>query len=119
VVVVFAIARSADTKIGSVSVELLLFGDGSVAPAGAAVVAVLLTVPVAVESSVAERVKVAVPFGSRLTVVLMLPLPPGLPQLDWGDAAHVHDPSVRFDGSASATVAPVTALGPEFETTIV
>jgi hypothetical protein len=52
----FVIERSADAEMVSVSVAELLTGVGSVTPAGAATVAVLLKVPVAEEEIVALTV---------------------------------------------------------------
>ena len=59
-----------------VSVALLLPGVGSVQPVGAVTVAVLLRLPVAVESINPVTVKVAVPPDSRLTSTFeIFPLP--------------------------------------------
>ena len=65
--------RSATGAGVSVSVTLLLALLGSVVPAGAAALAVLTRLPVAVELMAATTVKVAVPPAARLTLVLMLP----------------------------------------------
>src|ERR1700687_2522359 len=104
-------ARSATAVMVSVSVALLLAGVGSVTPAGAAMVAVLLMVPLAPPATVALTVKVAVPPLSRLTEAAMLPLPLA-GQLEPAEAAQVQAPKVRFAGAVSVTVAAVTALGP-------
>ena len=72
---VFVIDRSAVGFRVSVSVAELLAGVESVTPAGAAIAAVLLTLPVAVATTVAEMVNVADAPTGRSTVVLMLPLP--------------------------------------------
>ena len=112
------IDRSAVGVIVSVSVAELLPGFGSVTPAGAATVAVLTSVPVAEADNVAVSVKVAVAPTGRLTAALMFPepdaghVPPPAP-------THVHVAPVSAAGNVSATVAPVTALGPLFDATIV
>ena len=88
----------------SESVAELLPGVGSVTPAGAATVAVLLSVPVAAAEIVQLAVYVVLPPAGRFTVSLMLPLP---------DAVHVPPPAptqvqvqVSLAGKVSATVAP-------------
>lgn len=91
----------------------------SVEPAGAATVAVFVTVPVAVLATVVLTVNVAVPLASRFTVVLMLTDPLGVVQLDPAEAVQVQEPITRLDGMMSMTSAPTTALGPELLTTIV
>src|SRR5258708_7022607 len=111
-------ARSATAVMVSVSVALLLAGVGSVTPAGAAMVAVLLMVPLAPPATVALTVKVAVPPLSRLTAAAMLPLPLA-GQLEPAEAAQVQAPKVRFAGAVSVTVAAVTALGPLLVATMV
>src|SRR5260370_445817 len=111
-------ARSATAVMVSVSVALLLAGVGSVTPAGAAMVAVLLMVPRAPPGTVALTVKVAVPPLSRLTEAAMLPLPLA-GQLEPAEAAQVQAPKVRFAGAVSVTVAAVTALGPLLVATVV
>src|SRR5438552_360628 len=87
----------------SVSVALLLAGVGSVTPAGAAMVAVLLMVPLAAPAMVALTVKVALPPLSRLTDAAMLPLPLA-GQLDPADAAQVQASKVLLDGAVSVSV---------------
>lgn len=93
--------------------------SGSVTPLGLETVAVLVMFPVAFDGKDAVRVKVAEPPFARLTVVLMLPVPLALPQLDPLDAAHVQETLPRMPGTVSVTVAPVTGLGPSLVTVIV
>ena len=115
---VFVIERSAVGVVASVSLAELLPGVGSVVPAGTATVAVLTSMPVAAADSVAVSVYVTLAPAGRLTVSAMLPLP---------DAVHVPPPAptqvhvapVSAAGSVSITVAPLTALGPAFDATIV
>ena len=103
----------------SVSLAELFPGEGSVEPAGAATVAVLVNVPSVSAATVVVIVNVALPPFVRLTVVLMLPVPEVAPQVEPLEARHVQLALVNFAGSASTTVAPVTALGPLFVTLIV
>lgn len=93
--------------------------SGSVTPLGLETMAVLVMVPVALDGKDAVSVNVAVPPFTRLTVVLMLPVPLALPQLDPLDAAHVHETLLRIPGTVSVTVAPVTGLGPSLVTVMV
>ena len=102
----------------SVSVAELLAGVGSVTDAGAAIVAVLARLPVAVVAIVAVSVNVAAPPGASLTAALMLPLPDA-GHVEPALAEHVHVPPERVAESASETVAPVTLDGPALEATIV
>lgn len=69
---------------------MLLPGVGSVTPVGCETVAEFVTEPVAVDSTVAVNWNVAVPPESKLTVVLMLPLPLAFVQLDPADGTQVH-----------------------------
>src|SRR5215471_8860408 len=96
----------------SVSVAELLPGVGSVTPAGAVTVAVLTRLPVAPALMVSVTVKVTEPPTGRLTVSLMAPVPDAAPQVPPLVPAHVQLRAVTPVGSGSATVAPVTALGP-------
>ena len=114
---VFVIARSADAAKVSLSVAELLPGVGSVTPAGAVTVAVLLSVPVAPALIVQLAVKVTLPPLGRLTVSLMLPDPEAV-QVPPPAPAHVHV-HVRDAGNVSATVLPVALLGPAFDAVIV
>src|SRR6476659_2107331 len=74
---------------GSLSVAELFAELGSVVPAGATIVAVLLSVPVAAPSMVPLSVYVTDAPTGRLTVSLMLPAPDGEPQVPPPAAAHV------------------------------
>lgn len=58
------------------------------------------------------------PFTARLTVALMLPVPVGAPQLEPTEVVQVHVALLRVAGRLSVTVAPVTAIGPLFVTTM-
>lgn len=60
-----------------------------------------------------------VPFTATSAVVLMLPVPFVDPQAEPAEAVQVQVAFVRLAGRLSATAAPVTALGPEFVTTMV
>lgn len=100
------------------SVDELFPATGSVVPTGAVIVAVLLSVPRALARIVAVSVYTALPPGSRLTGVLILPVPLAA-QDDPADAMQVHDAPVSEAGRLSVTVAPVTAAGPLFEAVIV
>lgn len=93
--------------------------SGSVEPLGGVMLAVFVIGAVASAGNVAVNVKVAVPALARLTVVFMLPVPLAWPQLEPPDAAQTHDTLVRMAGTLSATVAPVTGLGPSLVTVIV
>ena len=86
----------------------------------AAIVAVLMTVPL-VAATVAVTEKVALPPLIRLTVVkMLLPLPEAAPQAEPDVARQVQvTPVSLVGGTLSATVAPITPLGPAFEATIV
>ena len=103
----------------SMSVELLLPGAGSVTPAGAVTVAVLASVPVAFDATLATTVYVTAPPTGKSIVSLMLPLPlavkPAAPPLPAAVKVALAIPA----GSTSATLAPVTSLGPLLVTTTV
>src|SRR5262245_53121796 len=116
----FNTARSACTAIAVVSVALLLAAVGSVVPVGAATVAVLLSVPLAVDATVPVALNVTDAPAARSTVVAIGPLPEAAPQLapaPLGVHVHVTPPSAA--GNVSATAAPVTGLGPALLTVIV
>ena len=83
------------------------------------IVAVFVTVPVAEFGTVAMTVNVALPPLNKFTVVLIFPEPLAVAQLEPAVAAQVHVAFVRLAGILSTTVAPVMALGPEFDATIV
>jgi len=117
-----------DEMLGSIQVGLramgddptaaLLFPGGSFSPPGPVTVAVFASVPVALLGRVPVAVKVTVPPARMSTVALMSPDPlPG--QLDPADAAQVQLTPVSTTGNTSATVAPVTAVGPAFDAAIV
>lgn len=114
---VFVIAISTVVTIVSTSVAVLFAVFGSGTEAGDVTVAMLVRASVAELITVACRLNVAVSFGSRLTVVLMLPFPVVAPQLTAG--AQVQETLVNLVGTLSVTVAPFTVLGPLFRTTIV
>jgi hypothetical protein len=90
-----------------------------VVPAGGATIPVLSRLPVAAALMFAVTVYVAVPFTSRLTVLLMLPLPLAAAQLEPADATQVHGADVIAAGNVSVTGALVTGLGPLLVTVIV
>ena len=115
---VLVIDRSAVGFNVSVSVAALFAAVGSVTPAATAAVAVFASVPVGVEAMVAVRVKVAVPLGSRSTVVLMLP-EPDAGHVEPPEAVHVQVAPERLAGSVSVMVVATAADGPAFEATMV
>ena len=115
---VFVTERSATRASVSVSVAVLLAGVGSVTPVGAVTLAVLESVPLAVEASSAVSVYVAVAPLGRFTVSVIEPVPLAVHVAPL-DAEHVHVAALRADGSESVTVAPVTADGPTLVATIV
>src|SRR6266496_456642 len=118
---VLVIDRSAVMLAGFWLVAVLLARLGSVVPDGAVTVALLTNCPVVPLGTVPLRLKVAVPPLTRLTVVAMLPLPLGAPQLLGAVALHVQvNPApCSAAGSGSETTAPVTSLGPLLVTVIV
>ena len=115
---VLVIDRSATLARVSTSVAELLPGVGSATPIGGVTEAVLTRLAVVEASSVPMIVNVAVAPTVSETGTLTLPLP---------DAGHepeplseqVHVTPLNDAGRASATVAPTTFDGPEFETTTV
>jgi hypothetical protein len=116
---VLVMLRSPTGDSVSVSVAELFAPLVSVTPPGAVIVAVLLNDPVAVARTVADTVNVAEPPMARFTGTLNDPVPEAVEQLDPAVAAQVHDQALMFAGIVSATVAPLTALGPLFVATIV
>ena len=86
--------RSADGVSVTELAAKLLAGFGSVAPAGAPMVAVLLSTPTAEETIVAVTVNVAVSPTARSTVVAMLPVPDAAPQAEPASAVQVQDTAV-------------------------
>src|SRR5262245_52769753 len=85
----------------SLSVALLLLGVLS--PGGVATVAVLVRAPVADGLICATAVKVAVPPGSKVTVVRMLPLPLAAATLEPAEATAVQLTAVMAAGKLSVT----------------
>src|SRR5262245_13949360 len=110
--------RSADGVSGTELTAVLFVVSGSVAAAGTAIVAALTSRPVAPDAIVPVNVNAAVPPAARSTVVAIAPAPEDAPQAEPASAAHSHDAAPSTAGSASLTVAPVTALGPWFVTTM-
>ena len=100
----------------SVSDALLLPGVGSVTPAGAVTVAVLLSEPVAPAAIVQLAVYVTLPPLGRLTKLLMLPEPDAV-HVPLPAPTHVHE-QVKDAGNVSATVEPGALLGPGFDAVI-
>lgn len=96
----------------SVSVAELLAVLVSVMPEGTATLAVLAREPVAVETRVAVRLKVAVPPERILTVLLMLPEPEAVVQEEPLEAVQVQVAPDKAAGKVSLTVAPTTSPGP-------
>src|SRR3954471_1330344 len=101
----------------SVSVALLPWVFALVKPLGGAIEAVLASVPVAAGSMVAVAVNTAVLPGASVTVTEMSPLPLAAPQLEPGDAMHVHVMPVSAGGAMSVTVASDTTSVPLLATT--
>src|SRR6187402_2039895 len=97
-------ARSASAVSVSLSVAELFPGVGSVTPAGAATVAVLLSVPVAAGDKVALTVYVTLAPAGRLTVSLILPEPAAV-QVPPPAPTQVQV-AVSEAGNVSATMAP-------------
>ena len=67
----------------------------------------------------ATAVKVTVPPGSRVTVVLMLPVPLAAATLEPGEATAVQLTAVIADGNRSVTAWSTAVLGPALLTTMV
>jgi hypothetical protein len=100
-----------------VTVAVLFAGFESTTPAGADTVAVLESVPVALEETAPVTVKTTfAPGASAASVALRFPLP-----LAEGQAvpAHVQVSPVKAPEKVSSRVAPVAGLGPELVTVIV
>src|SRR5262249_4861015 len=110
-------ATSAMGVIVSVSVASL--GVGSTTPGGTCATTRLMSCRVASGATLPVSEKVTEPPDTIVTVVAITSVPFGWPQaLGWTDV-QVHVTLVRVTGGVSVTVAPVTSLGPLFETTIV
>lgn len=119
-VVTFAAFTTAVGRVSivSTSVALLFPGVGSVVPAGAAIVAVFESEPVA-ESEIGDiTVNVTEPPDGRFTVWFMLPEPEA-PHDPPAEPVHVQFDPVIAAGRTSVTVAPVTLLGPALVAVIV
>ena len=112
---------STDGLSVSLSVAVLFARFGSVKPLGAVIVAVFESVPVAAAAIVAVTVYVSVPPVGILTVSAILPLPLEACVVSTAPpvATTVYVSDAMPAGKVSVTVAPVTALGPAFEATIV
>ena len=67
----------------------------------------------------ATAVKVTVPPGSRVTVVLMLPVPLAAATLEPAEATAVQLTAVIADGNTSVTAWSTAVLGPALLTTMV
>ena len=101
-----------------ISVAELLLGSGSGRPAGLETVTVFVRLPKEPARTGAVTVNVAVPPLSRLTGVLMSPLPEAEP-VDPALYTAVHVAPSIWLGNVSTTLAPKTLLGPLLVTTIV
>src|SRR5262245_2422532 len=111
--------RSACGPTGLLSVALLFPGTGSVTPAGAVTVAVLVKAPVVPDGTVPLTVNVAwVPAGS-VTSALMLPVPDGVPHAAPALGVQVQVKPASGAGKVSCTCALVTSEGPTLVTTMV
>src|ERR1022692_4274289 len=120
------IARSATRLTVSVSLALLLLGFGSVTPAGAATLAVLVIVPVALPATVAFTVKVTLPPDG--SVGTTMPVPCISATVVLGAVGHaapllglpqVTLVTLRFATAGSVNTAPFAADGPALLTTMV
>ena len=98
----------------------LFDGSGSVAPAGTVTLATFASwAAAAAGETVAVTVYVSLPpTGIAVAESLMLPFPPAV-HVAPSTPTHVRVAFVSCDGSESVTVAPFTALGPAFVTSIV
>src|SRR6516225_874233 len=113
--------RSASGVRLSLSLALLLAGLGSVTPVGGMIVAVLVNRPVAEGSVWTVKVNVTLALIGRLTVVARSPVPLLGPATLPPPVAltNVQLAAVTPGGTESATLAPVTSLGPLLLTTMV
>src|SRR5438105_2361971 len=117
-------ARSATALMVSVSVALLLAGVGSVTPAGAAMVAVLLMVPLAAPATVALTVTLPPDgsVGTRLrgpcigATVVLAGIAQSVSLVALAHLRAVHSFPTR---RSSDLIAPPAAEGPPLLTTIV
>lgn len=109
---VLVMLRSPVGESVSVSLAELFAEFVSETPDGTVMVAVLVTLPVAVARMVAVTVNVAVPPTARFTATENDPDPEAVAQLEPAEAAQTHDAALMFAGMTSATVAPLTGFGP-------
>ena len=116
---VLVIETSAVGVSVSMSVAELLADVGSVTPAGADTVAVLVSEPVAVEETATTTEYVAVAPLAMVAVVEIGIEPEAAPQLAPAVATHVHVPDAAPAGRASTIGALVAVDGPAFDTTTV
>ena len=115
---VFVIVRSPVGFSVSLSEAELFVAVGSTRPDGGAIDAVLATLPVALGSTVAVSVYVAVAPEGRVTVSLIEPEPEDV-QVAPPAPTQVQVAFVSSLDRASVTVAPVAVDGPELDATIV
>jgi len=115
----FVIVRSEMRAIVTVLVAVLLAATRSITPPGAAMLAVLVSVPVALWLSEPLSVNVTLAPASILTSAFRLPLPLAAGQVAFGEATHVQPTPESAAGIVSSTVAPVTLSGPLFAATTV
>src|SRR5262245_14606399 len=112
--------RSAWGVMASASLAALLAGLASATPAGGVTVAVLTRVPVTDGLIWFVKLKVTLALTGRSTVVASAPMPllgpETLPPLVLPVTVQVA--AVTPAGNASATLGPVTALGPVLLTTM-
>src|SRR6187401_1852727 len=104
------------------SVSVAVLSPGVVSPGGTATVAVLTRLTTRLRASGliwATAVKVTVPPGSRVTVVLMLPVPLAAATLEPGEATAVQLTAVIAEGNTSVTAWSTAVLGPALLTTMV
>ena len=103
----------------SMSLAELFAELGSVTPAGAETVAVLVSEPVAVDDTATTTVYVAVAPVATVAVVEIGSVPDAEPQVAPALAAQVHVPDVAPAGRGSATGAFTVVDGPALPTTTV
>ena len=110
----------------SVSLALLLLRFGSVTPAGAAMLAVLVIVPVALPATVAFTVKVTLPAAG--SVGMTMPAPCISATVVLGTVGHAAPPlglpqvtlvTLKFATAGSVNTAPIAGDGPPLLTTMV
>lgn len=116
---VLEIDRSAVGVKESVSVAALLAELVSTAPAGAVIVTVLDSEPVAVDDTATITMYVTEPADDKVAVVDIGMVPLAAPQVPPTPATHVHVPDVVPLGSGSVIEALVAVDGPALEATMV